>query len=912
MDILRHWLCLAAVFAMFSTFSLLAQGPPTAQIGFPGSFTGTFTFLNNIDGTGLDLDQNGTADVGMPCSCRILSNQASGAGSATEVFDSWLIIATGISGQSWQIEYSHGAQEPTSLQSLTAGTLIPEIGQSGIYVLHFAHLSGVEFAIQIFNPTEYPGQHFGPFIQTCRYPQPQIHYLDDYYCGNEAPSLLYGSASTIANSQFYPIDPVEESWQITHLGSGQSYATALFDPANLGGGNYRVDYTFHAGDSAYFAPHQTGCSATVSAFTSVRGPGSLACHSALNVALHPQTCSASLSQAMLALGASTTWQGLRLEVLTENGVSLGHQITAEYAGRTLLGVLTDSCSGDYCTTLLHIKDYHPPSVMPPANRSISCTDSTDPSHTGYPVVLDCSIWTMEFQDQEEYFPCGNPVSRIYRTWRVTDSFGQTTSRTQTIEIQRGALSQLRFPSNLDITCQNYAADPTLANPETGKAGIPTLVDTPLCGMQFTFEDDTIPYCGPASFVILRTWTVIDACGFQIFTTDGAGNSNIQFIRITDQSSPEIASLTLSMTVNAGPMETGLSECSAHGFVAAPTVTDACSNVNLRVFSTTGELTSFSGGQIGALVPYPGLPIGTHHLRFEAEDDCGNRTVRELPLQVRDEMPPVMACRGQIQLALTQDGLGIITPNMIDVASRDDCCAGQKWLKLAHEPDSAFRPFIELACPDTSSLSVEMRMSDCHGNENVCSATVNIQTPSGACPTFSTLSGRVTTETMAPIHGAQLILEGGIHAVEVSSPDGHFEFADLPGEPAYTLRAERPGSHGNGVSIFDLVLISRHILGIQPLGSPYKIIAADVNRSGTITTLDMVLIRRVILGLDQEFSQNSAWRFVPADFDFPEPSNPFAGSGFPEWFVFPELKRDTVVKFIGIKTGDVNGTAIIQD
>jgi len=276
------------------------------------------------------------------------------------------------------------------------------------------------------------------------------------------------------------------------------------------------------------------------------------------------------------------------------------------------------------------------------------------------------------------------------------------------------------------------------------------------------------------------------------------------------------------------------------------------------------------------------------------------------------MPPVMVCRGNLQLALTQEGFGRITPSMVDVASRDDCCNGEKLLKLAHEPDSAFRPFIDLACPESSTLHVEMQMSDCFGHYNVCTAIVNIQTPANACPTFSSLSGLVTTATMEPIPGVKCVLTGGLQSEILSSTDGSFEFTDLPGNQSYFLHAEKDGSHVNGVSIFDLVLISRHILGVEPLDSPYKIIAADVNRSGTVTTLDLVLIRRVILGADQGFSQTGAWRFIPADYVFPIPEDPFANGGFPETFNFAELKRDTLVHFIGIKSGDVNGTVILVE
>ncbi len=85
---------------------------------------------------------------------------------------------------------------------------------------------------------------------------------------------------------------------------------------------------------------------------------------------------------------------------------------------------------------------------------------------------------------------------------------------------------------------------------------------------------------------------------------------------------------------------------------------------------------------------------------------------------------------------------------------------------------------------------------------------------------------------------------------------------------------------NGVSTFDLVLINRHILGLQPLGSPYKMIAADANASRSITTFDIVEFRKLILGIYTALPNNTSWRFVDKDFQFPDPSNPFK-TPFPE-------------------------------
>ena len=79
---------------------------------------------------------------------------------------------------------------------------------------------------------------------------------------------------------------------------------------------------------------------------------------------------------------------------------------------------------------------------------------------------------------------------------------------------------------------------------------------------------------------------------------------------------------------------------------------------------------------------------------------------------------------------------------------------------------------------------------------------------------------------------------------------------------------------NGVSTYDLVLISKHILGLAPLNSPYKMIAADANKNNSITTTDIVEFRKLILGIYNELPNNTSWRFVDAEYAFPNPANPF--------------------------------------
>jgi len=167
----------------------------------------------------------------------------------------------------------------------------------------------------------------------------------------------------------------------------------------------------------------------------------------------------------------------------------------------------------------------------------------------------------------------------------------------------------------------------------------------------------------------------------------------------------------------------------------------------------------------------------------------------------------------------------------------------------------------------------------------------------------TLYGVIETESGQGVNQVSLHLTGAANVTTTSDPNGYYEFTNLqPG--SYALSVELDVSPINGVSTFDMVLINRHILGIQPLGSPYKVIAADINNDKKITTIDLIHLRRLVLGIDSEFVANTSWRFVAADYIFPAPTNP--------WFeVFPELpdlgnlEADTQFNFIAIKVGDVN-------
>jgi len=140
---------------------------------------------------------------------------------------------------------------------------------------------------------------------------------------------------------------------------------------------------------------------------------------------------------------------------------------------------------------------------------------------------------------------------------------------------------------------------------------------------------------------------------------------------------------------------------------------------------------------------------------------------------------------------------------------------------------------------------------------------------------------------------------------LTNEDGFYNF-ELAMNKAYNIKSEKHDNPLNGVSTFDLVLISKHILGITKFDNPYQYIAADVNSSRTITAFDMVQLRQLILNIRTEFSNNESWRFIDAAYEFTT-DQPLA-ENFPEVIQLTNLEQDMEMDFVAVKIGDVNGNA----
>ena len=209
--------------------------------------------------------------------------------------------------------------------------------------------------------------------------------------------------------------------------------------------------------------------------------------------------------------------------------------------------------------------------------------------------------------------------------------------------------------------------------------------------------------------------------------------------------------------------------------------------------------------------------------------------------------------------------------------------------------------------DDESTVLYIYAIDSEGNYGFCETYILVQ-PSFSCLALGAIGGMIMTEEEEPVSSVQMSLSGPMPMTTMSEPDGSYYLDDLEEDLDYTVTAFRNDNARNGVTTFDIILISKHILAVDPLDSPYKLIAADVNRSGSVTTLDLIQMRRLILNVYDEFPDNTSWRFVDGEYDFPQPDNPWV-EFFPELININDLIGEELnAGFIAIKIGDVNGSA----
>jgi len=322
----------------------------------------------------------------------------------------------------------------------------------------------------------------------------------------------------------------------------------------------------------------------------------------------------------------------------------------------------------------------------------------------------------------------------------------------------------------------------------------------------------------------------------------------------------------------------------------------------------------------------------HRVLWSMEDGCGNTTTFEYLLRLEDCKAPSPVCVGLSSVVMPAGGMVTIWAKDFNASSFDDCTEAADLLYsfsgTNYEPSRNF-DCAAIAENGSPSFIVEIWVADegndqnCNGyrspnqnegildgiewnerNKDFCTTFIVIDDNTNVCGTGgSTAGGAIQTEEQDPVELVTVNLKdqnGDVFRTFTTDKDGLYHFInpllDFDMEP---VRNDDPM---NGVSTLDLVGIQKHLLGIEDLGSPYKLIAADANNSHSVSAIDLVELRKLILGLYSELPNNESWRFVDGEYVFSDPTNPW---DFTEVISVQSLTMGN--DFIAVKIGDVNGT-----
>ncbi|MBK7410672.1 MAG: hypothetical protein IPJ40_23035 [Saprospirales bacterium] len=578
------------------------------------------------------------------------------------------------------------------------------------------------------------------------------------------------------------------------------------------------------------------------------------------------------------------------------------------------------CYGNFndCMVTANVNDKLPPSTIScPANQTITC-DTYMQNYAagveqgnysvlagfGFPTFYDNCDYDEVYTVTVNLNTCG--AGTVVRKWTASDANGQA-SCTQTITVTHVSDWVVEFPADFTGECTNGQL------PDTGEPKI-FHDECELIGV--SHADQLFTVVPDACYKIVRTWNVINWCiydnfGYNAYLETGHAECNLnqdwdgdgdkdcrtfrdgynstgnpgtpdgyisykQVIKVIDNEAPIFTIPAIDGCITD-------TDCNTNITLPYPDITDDCSLAN--EVTITGDFGTFNN--ITGDVTVPNVGVGEYDVTYAVTDNCGNTGYQTITVVVEDCKKPTPLCDNGLVVEIMQTQMVEVWADAFDEGSFDNC---GPITSFSFSPDVTDLTHI-FTCDDLGQQPVQIWVTDIYGNQDYCETFIVIQDNMGFCGggVPAVVAGAVATETEAGVQGVNVEVNGGIFS-QFTDLSGNYTFNLVAGGD-YTVTPMLDLNPSNGVTTYDLVLISRHILGIQPLDSPYKMIAADANKSNSVTTLDMVHIRKVILQIEPGFPNNTSWRFVDKDYVFPNPSNPFAAT-FPEVINYNNLARTT--------------------
>ena len=434
------------------------------------------------------------------------------------------------------------------------------------------------------------------------------------------------------------------------------------------------------------------------------------------------------------------------------------------------------------------------------------------------------------------------------------------------------------------------------------------------------------------YKILRTWCYTDWCPsgkplpnqwWDNASFQGEVFKYTQKIVLQDLTPPEISLPPIGDIASRGSCDVRLS--------TVANITDACGLLNFSyqvVNIKTGAVVATGDGEIDGdlaasfgIDPDMALPTGDYRLDVLVRDACQNETSASTEFTATSDKKPGVVCVTSLTVELTpvdtsgdgtiDDGCGIIWANeyrssMTPACSDDSVMVFIERLDGVGDDtlDETDSDSLKLTCADLQGIDaaespvLAVRLwvrSYPSGSVDFCDLILVLQNNMAACGDISRdggITGMIQNELDEVVQQVDVkaTLGNGQALNFVTSNEGVYRIATALGIDV-TVTPEKDVDHMNGISTADLIKIQKHILGKEVLSDEYRLMAADANDDGSVSALDLIALRRLILGIDDELQNSNSWRFA----NMIDGEESYVVSGATEM----------EVDFTGVKVGDVN-------
>ncbi len=557
----------------------------------------------------------------------------------------------------------------------------------------------------------------------------------------------------------------------------------------------------------------------------------------------------------------------------------------------VLTVTSTGGTSDTCSAVVTVEDVSPPTIVCPADTELPCnSDVSILAVFGEASAVDnCDdSVTIEEEVTSDINTCS--VGTIVRLFTATDDFGNESTCEQTITINPAVnpiddSDIIAPPTPVDFNGCFDPADIVTTGP------IVDTSDADCFSLSVSFTDSPDPTNLMCQGQFTRTWVVRDSCQSPVFV-----RSYAQVINLDDTEGPMITGPSDIVIL----LDSTFADCDTFLMLPA-TVTDCVGGFtqsNDSPFALDNTTADASG-------TYPG---GTTDVTITATDACGNDSNYTYSVSVIDTTAFIKECDKVI--VTIQSNLMVDVNVSQTQANICSICPINNSFTLSWSDTDPDVPVMTVDCSFVGITNYTVYLWSGNMLIGSCTNLLQVLDGGGFCsqPLVGDVAGRVITENNDEVEGVTVNLYGSEMPGIDTGSDGIYAFTDMPFGGNYNVAPGKDIDYLNGVSTGDIIAIQRHILGSKTLDSPYKIIAADVNNSQDVSSLDLIELRKVILGIKDEFSNNTSWRMIDKAHNFVDELDPFVFD-IPEDYLIQDFEESMLIDFIGVKIGDVNNTVV---